>query len=250
MKKILSAFLLIFVFLNCEAMMKPRKFFVKNAFPEKIEVYYQLQRQSKQQPLLLTSGEIKEIPGWETITKLAIVPYGEWKRMGTKESVGFQPSDYLSNLSQAASINPEGDLLMLIESGATYVPAFAKSTLEKIAPYKVTIASYFGKEHEAQVPESYLLKDALPRVKEAFENKQEILPRYVLNVGPHASQATINLEHRQLLEKWKPVALSDVPRKAEFGTDVLEAINLAKKALLAHAEFDDFIEEKFLGKKK
>ncbi len=253
MNKIVTTFLLSLVFLPCNAMVKSldsRKCFIKNLFLESVEVQYYLENSSKQQSLLLTSGEIKEIQEWQKVTKLVVVPYGAWRRIMTRELAMFQLSDYQADLDKSVSENPGTDLIMTIESGATaYVPAFAKPLADRMAPYCVAISAYLEKEHWPKIPESRLLKDALPRVKEAFESKQEILPRYVLGVKPDASEETLYKEHKQLVDKWRPVAFSQKQSEAEFATNLIEWINLAYHALLAQHKFKELTDKLIIGKK-
>ncbi len=256
MNKLLTVCAVSLAFMQCAAMEKLHEkkapiFTIENQFSDPVRVIYTLDTHEgamKEEYLDIWPTEKKSIAQWKNIEKLVVGPYGEWKSLGTREIFGLQPTDYRYELRQIAKQYPDTDLGMVIESGAPKSQALSllKPALEKILPYKITILPSTTEMVVQRAPETRLLEDAIPRVKQAIAEKKEILPRYVIGVGLDASVDAINREYERSVENWKFLTQSKEPKDVAFGNKLLELFKLAHQTLIADAQYKDFIKKNII----
>lgn len=238
-KKIIYLFLSCIPFLSAQAMERPdawqdkdnRKFYVSNEFPAPMSILYVLKDSKKAKAITLVPGELKEVPEWTNMNNLYIAPSSFWKDQSIAQIVDDSTDYYLPMLIRTNCLRnstPGRDITLVLSAKPQETKRYLQLSHAK-EPFNLTYKAMAKKA--ASVPKGRRLIDALPRVEEALELGNEVMPHHVLAVAPQASMKDIIRAHKDLLEVWEPNTRSNDLATAEFARNLLHLVNLAYESM-------------------
>ena len=233
--------------------LEPQRLEIKNDTTYELVVAYSTPSYSLCEKVLL-KGETLSISDPQTIKSLKIYPGG---KVWTHSQVA-KPENHANTIIEKAFNEPAYHVLLRVgpsdkaSSKVGNIPVVgyvAKKAEEYLAPFgfhwskKQKVSVRKEDAPKSFVPESRLIVDAFPHVKNALHtNKNEAQPRNFLELAQGASKEAIDHEYNALKAKWENEKKL-YPYNTNYANRVLELLASAHRLLLCQEEFNYLVKQ-------